>query len=256
MDADENNVPTYITEPSASTSSAYVDDVPRYFSTFEDSTARTFCNISETSSDSDESSSDSSDDDDDESTTSSDSTDTDDESNRNNIFIKLNGLISKFKDDYPSGTDLIEKMKLKSFICVTHKERSSASESSCYDGDPVVEEIRNLAKEQEFDDSVSEESVEETDDDSNISVIRHRKTTFERVLADAIVHQSPIEELKIILEAGSKLINPLTSKPNPIHYCVWQRNLEAAQLLIQKGEYLQTNKVCVIYDCDNSKCDQ
>ncbi|KAA0194229.1 Ankyrin repeat domain-containing protein [Hyalella azteca] len=77
---------------------------------------------------------------------------------------------------------------------------------------------------------------EEADDSQEpVPPVLQRSTTFERVLSDAIVHQSPLDELKVILEAGAKLIDPSARKPNPLHYTVWQRYPEAAELLLQQG---------------------
>uniref|UniRef100_A0A6A7FR83 Ankyrin repeat and KH domain-containing protein mask-like n=1 Tax=Hirondellea gigas TaxID=1518452 RepID=A0A6A7FR83_9CRUS len=81
-------------------------------------------------------------------------------------------------------------------------------------------------------------SDEETDQDNAETTfpnVIQRSTTFERVLSDAIIHQAPIDELKVILEAGAKLIDPVARRPNPLHYTVWQRYPEAAHLLIQQG---------------------
>lgn len=79
-----------------------------------------------------------------------------------------------------------------------------------------------------------------SDDDTESETIRppvlQRSTTFERVLSDAIVHQSPLDELKVILEAGAKLIDPIARKPNPLHYTVWQRYPQAAELLLEEGK--------------------
>lgn len=80
-------------------------------------------------------------------------------------------------------------------------------------------------------------SDDETDHDGRepFPPVLQRSTTFERVLSDAIVHQAPIEELKVILDAGAKLMDPSARKPNPIHYTVWQRYPDAAELLLQQG---------------------
>ncbi|KAF2368956.1 Ankyrin repeat-containing domain [Trinorchestia longiramus] len=86
--------------------------------------------------------------------------------------------------------------------------------------------------------SKSSDSLSDDDGDDNREIappVLQRSTTFERVLSDAIVHQSPLDELKVILEAGAKLIDPIARRPNPLHYTVWQRYPEAAQLLLEQG---------------------
>ena len=64
-----------------------------------------------------------------------------------------------------------------------------------------------------------------------------RVTTLERVLSDAIIHHASLDELKVILEAGSSVINPTVKRPNPLHYSVWQRYPEAAELVLSHGTF-------------------
>lgn len=112
----------------------------------------------------------------------------------------------------------------------------SISSSSSYSNDPLITNLRRKARRhaKPNDDTSSDDDTDDDQEEPPAPVLQ-RSTTFERVLSDAIVHQSPIEELKVILAAGAKLIDPIATRPNPIQYTVWQRYPEATELLLEQG---------------------
>lgn len=80
---------------------------------------------------------------------------------------------------------------------------------------------------------------------------------LQRELADSIIRMVPLDEIRILLACGAKvsreafafveIINvslllsifkvnePVTQGLMPLHYAVWQRYYEAAQLLLTRG---------------------
>ena len=77
----------------------------------------------------------------------------------------------------------------------------------------------------------------EVPEEDEVETPVQRATTIERVISDAIVHHASVEELKVILDAGSKILNFAATRPNPLHYAVWQRYPEAAELVLEYGKY-------------------
>lgn len=63
-----------------------------------------------------------------------------------------------------------------------------------------------------------------------------RQTSVQRELADAVVRLAPISELKILLEVGAEIDEPVTQGLRPLHYAVWQRYPEAVQFFIDEGK--------------------
>ncbi|XP_068239358.1 ankyrin repeat domain-containing protein 65-like isoform X4 [Palaemon carinicauda] len=86
--------------------------------------------------------------------------------------------------------------------------------------------------EEEVEVSEGEEDKERERKDGNCE---ERHTTIQRELADAIVRLAPIEELKILLQCGANVKDPVTQGLTPLHYAVWQRYPEAAEFLIAEG---------------------
>lgn len=75
---------------------------------------------------------------------------------------------------------------------------------------------------------------------------------LQRELADSIIRMVPLDEIRILLACGAKVreksarglpifcvslkVNePVTQGLMPLHYAVWQRYYEAAQLLLTRG---------------------
>lgn len=129
-----------------------------------------------------------------------------------------------------------------SFISTSSSSCSSSTScSSSYSDDPIINDLRQRVRRlraNSTDSSSSDDELDEIQKEEELPPpTLQRSTTFERVLSDAIIHHSPIEEIKVILTAGAKLIDPIAKRPNPIHYTVWQRYPEATTLLLQQGNY-------------------
>ncbi|XP_017783715.1 PREDICTED: putative ankyrin repeat protein RF_0381 isoform X2 [Nicrophorus vespilloides] len=58
---------------------------------------------------------------------------------------------------------------------------------------------------------------------------------LQRELADSIIRMVPLDEIRIILACGAKVNEQVTQGLMPLHYAVWQRYYEAAQLLLTRG---------------------
>ncbi|KAF5284604.1 hypothetical protein FQA39_LY16962 [Lamprigera yunnana] len=58
---------------------------------------------------------------------------------------------------------------------------------------------------------------------------------MQRELADSIIRMVPLDEIRILLACGAKVSEPVTQGLTPLHYAVWQRYYEAAQLLLTRG---------------------
>lgn len=58
---------------------------------------------------------------------------------------------------------------------------------------------------------------------------------LQRELADSIIRMVPLDEIRILLACGAKVNEPVTQGLMPLHYAVWQRYYEAAQLLLTRG---------------------
>ncbi|XP_064214435.1 ankyrin-3 isoform X1 [Tribolium castaneum] len=58
---------------------------------------------------------------------------------------------------------------------------------------------------------------------------------LQRELADSIIRMVPLDEIRILLACGAKVNEPVTQGLRPLHYAVWQRYYEAAQLLLTRG---------------------
>lgn len=58
---------------------------------------------------------------------------------------------------------------------------------------------------------------------------------LQRELADSIIRMVPLDEIRILLACGAKVSEPVTQGLTPLHYAVWQRYYEAAQLLLTRG---------------------
>uniref|UniRef100_A0ABD2XLS9 SOCS box domain-containing protein n=1 Tax=Trichogramma kaykai TaxID=54128 RepID=A0ABD2XLS9_9HYME len=55
---------------------------------------------------------------------------------------------------------------------------------------------------------------------------------LQRELADSIIRLQSLDELRILLACGAKPNEPVTQGLRPLHYAVWQRYEDAAQLLL------------------------
>lgn len=138
-------------------------------------------------------------------------------------------------DDSSDTDELTETDDTTDVTCSPSSSYASTSSfSSNYSNDPLIADLRRRARRRSRTNTCSTSNDEVDQDDELPPPILQRTTSFERVLSDAIVHQSPIDELKVILTAGAKLIDPIARRPNPIHYTVWQRYPEATELLLQQ----------------------
>ncbi|CAH2101729.1 unnamed protein product [Euphydryas editha] len=59
--------------------------------------------------------------------------------------------------------------------------------------------------------------------------------SLQRELADSIIRMVPLDEIRILLACGAKVNEPVTQGLRPLHYAIWQRNLEATRLLLVRG---------------------
>ena len=67
---------------------------------------------------------------------------------------------------------------------------------------------------------------------------------LQRELADAIIRLQPLDEIRILLACGAKANEPVTQGLRPLHYAVWQRYTEAAQLLLVRGADIDATDEC------------
>ncbi|CAG9820526.1 unnamed protein product [Phaedon cochleariae] len=67
---------------------------------------------------------------------------------------------------------------------------------------------------------------------------------LQRELADSIIRMVPLDEIRILLACGAKVNEPVTQGLMPLHYAVWQRYYEAAQLLLTRGGDVNATDEC------------
>ncbi|CAH0549492.1 unnamed protein product [Brassicogethes aeneus] len=67
---------------------------------------------------------------------------------------------------------------------------------------------------------------------------------LQRELADSIIRMVPLDEIRILLACGAKVNEPVTQGLMPLHYAVWQRYYEAAQLLLTRGGDVNARDEC------------
>jgi len=67
---------------------------------------------------------------------------------------------------------------------------------------------------------------------------------LQRELADSIIRLQPLDEIRILLACGAKPNEPVTQGLRPLHYAVWQRYTEAAQLLLVRGADIDATDEC------------
>ncbi|XP_049824534.1 putative ankyrin repeat protein RF_0381 isoform X2 [Aethina tumida] len=67
---------------------------------------------------------------------------------------------------------------------------------------------------------------------------------LQRELADSIIRMAPLDEIRILLACGAKVNEPVTQGLMPLHYAVWQRYYEAAQLLLTRGGDVNARDEC------------
>lgn len=70
---------------------------------------------------------------------------------------------------------------------------------------------------------------------------------LQRELADSIIRMVNLDEIRILLACGAKVNEPVTQGLRPLHYAIWQRYYEAAQLLLTRGSDMN-----VVDDCGYS----
>jgi len=67
---------------------------------------------------------------------------------------------------------------------------------------------------------------------------------LQRELADSIIRLQPLDEIRILLACGAKPNEQVTQGLRPLHYAVWQRYTEAAQLLLVRGADIDATDEC------------
>ncbi|XP_014228841.1 uncharacterized protein LOC106653779 isoform X4 [Trichogramma pretiosum] len=67
---------------------------------------------------------------------------------------------------------------------------------------------------------------------------------LQRELADSIIRLQSLDELRILLACGAKPNEPVTQGLRPLHYAVWQRYEDAAQLLLVRGAEIDATDEC------------
>ncbi|XP_016845855.1 ankyrin repeat and SOCS box protein 8 isoform X2 [Nasonia vitripennis] len=67
---------------------------------------------------------------------------------------------------------------------------------------------------------------------------------LQRELADSIIRMQPLDEIRILLACGAKPNEPVTQGLRPLHYAVWQRYTDAAQLLLVRGADIDATDEC------------
>ncbi|KAF7271023.1 uncharacterized protein LOC143194346 isoform X2 [Rhynchophorus ferrugineus] len=67
---------------------------------------------------------------------------------------------------------------------------------------------------------------------------------LQRELADSIIRMVPLDEIRILLACGAKVNEPVTQGLMPLHYAVWQKYYEAAQLLLTRGSDVNATDEC------------
>ncbi|KAH1011595.1 hypothetical protein HUJ04_000928 [Dendroctonus ponderosae] len=67
---------------------------------------------------------------------------------------------------------------------------------------------------------------------------------LQRELADSIIRMVPLDEIRILLACGAKVNEPVTQGLMPLHYAIWQKYYEAAQLLLTRGSDVNATDEC------------
>lgn len=67
---------------------------------------------------------------------------------------------------------------------------------------------------------------------------------LQRELADSIIRMVPLDEIRILLACGAKVNEPVTQGLMPLHYAIWQRYMEATQLLLVRGCDINATDEC------------
>ncbi|XP_060534026.1 ankyrin-3-like isoform X2 [Cylas formicarius] len=67
---------------------------------------------------------------------------------------------------------------------------------------------------------------------------------LQRELADSIIRMVPLDDIRILLACGAKVNEPVTQGLTPLHYAVWQKYYEAAQLLLTRGGDVNATDEC------------
>ncbi|XP_066599475.1 ankyrin repeat and SOCS box protein 14-like isoform X2 [Prorops nasuta] len=67
---------------------------------------------------------------------------------------------------------------------------------------------------------------------------------LQRELADSIIRLQPLDEIRILLACGARPNDPVTQGLRPLHYAVWQRYTDAAQLLLVRGADIDATDEC------------
>lgn len=73
---------------------------------------------------------------------------------------------------------------------------------------------------------------------------RISSNSLQRELADSIIRMVPLDEIRILLACGAKVNEPVTQGLMPLHYAVWQKYYEAAQLLLTRGGDVNATDEC------------
>lgn len=72
----------------------------------------------------------------------------------------------------------------------------------------------------------------------------YRMYNLQRELADSIIRMVPLDEIRILLACGAKVNEPVTQGLMPLHYAVWQKYYEAANLLLTRGSDVNATDEC------------
>ncbi|CAG5103817.1 Similar to Ank3: Ankyrin-3 (Rattus norvegicus) [Cotesia congregata] len=67
---------------------------------------------------------------------------------------------------------------------------------------------------------------------------------LQRELADSIIRMQSLDEIRILLACGAKPNEIVTQGLRPLHYAVWQKYTDAAQLLIVRGADIDATDEC------------
>lgn len=67
---------------------------------------------------------------------------------------------------------------------------------------------------------------------------------LQRELADSIIRMQSLDEIRILLACGAKPNEVVTQGLRPLHYAVWQKYADAAQLLIVRGADIDATDEC------------
>lgn len=67
---------------------------------------------------------------------------------------------------------------------------------------------------------------------------------LQRELADSIIRMQSLDEIRILLACGAKPNEIVTQGLRPLHYAVWQKYADAAQLLIVRGADIDATDEC------------